>query len=68
LIGRLENFAAHVERGLEAADWLTRREIIRTLVRRVETGQTHVNVVFQVPTDPLLWLPLIPSIGVFATL
>jgi site-specific DNA recombinase len=52
LIGRLEDFAAQVEEGLEAADWLTRREIIRTLVSRVEIDHTHVNVVFRVPPDP----------------
>ena len=46
LIGRLEDFAAQVEDGLEAADWLTRREIIRTLVSRVEIDHTQVNVVY----------------------
>jgi site-specific DNA recombinase len=57
LIGRLEDFAAHVENGLEAADWLTRREIIRTLVSRVEINQTDVNVVFRVPPDPFVASP-----------
>jgi site-specific DNA recombinase len=57
LIGRLEDFAAQVEHGLEAADWLTRREIIRTLVSRVEINQTDVNVVFRVPPDPFVASP-----------
>jgi site-specific DNA recombinase len=57
LIGRLEDFAAQVEHGLEAADWLTRREIIRTLVSRVEIDHTQVNVVFRVPPDPFVASP-----------
>ena len=57
LIGRLEDFAAQVAGGLEAADWLTRREIIRTLVSRVEINQTDVNVVFRVPPDPFVASP-----------
>ncbi|MGI9147318.1 MAG: hypothetical protein ACR2IK_12310 [Chloroflexota bacterium] len=57
LIGRLEDFAAQVENGLEAADSLTRREIIRTLVSRVEIDHTHVNVMFRVPPDPFVASP-----------
>ena len=57
VIGRLEDFAAQVEHGLQAADWLTRREIIRTLVSRVEIDHTQVNVVFRVPPDPFAASP-----------
>jgi site-specific DNA recombinase len=57
LIGRLEDFAAQVETGLEAADWHTRREIIRTLVSRVEIDHTQVNVMFRVPPDPFVASP-----------
>ncbi len=57
LIGRLEDFAAQVEEGLETADWLTRRELIRTLVSRVEIDHTQVNVVFRVPPDPFVARP-----------
>src|SRR5262252_7681860 len=57
LIGRLEDFAAQVKDGLGAADWLTRREIIRTLVSRVEINETDVNVVFRVPPDPFVASP-----------
>jgi site-specific DNA recombinase len=38
-----------VRGGLATADWRTRREIIRALVRRVEIDQQHVTVVFRVP-------------------
>jgi site-specific DNA recombinase len=54
VIGRLDDFAAKVKDGLEEADWLTRREIIRALVKRVEVGQDQVNVVFRVAPDPFV--------------
>ena len=57
LTGRLEDFAAQVEEGLETVDWLTRREIIRTLVSRVEIDHTQVNVVFRIPPDPFVASP-----------
>jgi site-specific DNA recombinase len=57
MIGRLEDFAARVSTGLEAADWSTRREIIRTLVSRVEIDHTQVNVVFRVPPNPFVSSP-----------
>ena len=53
ILGRLETFASKVKEGLTEADWVTRREIIRTLVKRVEVDQEHVNVIFRVgPTTP----------------
>ena len=52
VIGRLEDFAAQVNSGLDTADWSTRREIIRTLVSRVEVHREEVNVVFRVPPTP----------------
>jgi site-specific DNA recombinase len=52
IIGRLEDFAAKVQNGLESADWQAQRDIIRALVKRVEIGPDHVQVVFRVaPTS-----------------
>ncbi len=51
VIHRLEDFAAQVREGLDEADWLTRRDLIRTLVKRVEIGKEEVNVVFRIPPD-----------------
>jgi site-specific DNA recombinase len=48
IIGRLEEFSAKVSKGLGQLDWLGRRELIRTLVKRVEIEQERVNVVFRV--------------------
>ncbi|MFL5288046.1 MAG: recombinase family protein [Rhodopila sp.] len=49
VIGQVEDFAARVRHSLDSLDWLNTREIIRTLVRRVEIDTEHVEVVFRVP-------------------
>jgi site-specific DNA recombinase len=48
ILSRLEDFVAQVKEGLQTADWLTRREIIRALVKRVEIEQQQVRVVFRI--------------------
>jgi len=48
VIGRLEVFSEKVKTGLDDLDWLGRRELIRTLIKRVEIDQERVNVVFRV--------------------
>src|SRR5262245_11568855 len=54
IMGRLETFAAQVPNGLQQADFHTRREIMRSLVKRVEVDQQHLRVVFRVnPTSVL---------------
>jgi hypothetical protein len=55
IIGRLEDFAAQVNDGLEDADWTSRRGLIRALVKRVEVDDDQVHVVVRVdqrPGDP----------------
>ena len=52
IVTRLEDFAAKIEDGLAEADWLTKRELIRTLVKRVEVGKDEVNIVFRITPDP----------------
>ena len=48
IIGRLEEFSAKVQARLGQVDWYERRELIRTLVKRVEIDRERVNVVFRV--------------------
>jgi site-specific DNA recombinase len=48
IIGRLEDFAVEVHQGLDQADWLRKREMIRALVKRVEVDPEQVNVVFRI--------------------
>ena len=53
VIGQLEGFARRVEEGLHEADWASRREVIRALVKRVEVGDEEVRVVYKVSPLPL---------------
>ena len=52
IIGRLEDFATKVHSGLEAAAWASQRDLIRTLVKRVEVARDQVNIVFRVDPYP----------------
>jgi site-specific DNA recombinase len=52
IIGRLEDFAARVHHGLEEVDWLSKREMMRALVKRVEVAHDQVHVVFRVDQRP----------------
>jgi site-specific DNA recombinase len=48
IIGRLEECSDKVKAGLDRLDWHGRRDMIRTLVKRVEIDREKVNVVFRV--------------------
>jgi site-specific DNA recombinase len=52
IIGRLEDFAAKVHGGLEHTDWASQRDLIRTLVKRVEVARNEVNIVFRIDPYP----------------
>jgi len=48
ILGRLETFTAKVQNGLHQADFQTRRDIIRALVKRVEVDEQYIRIVFRV--------------------
>ncbi len=52
VIGKLEIFATMVRDRLGEADWATKRDLIRTLVGRIEADDQHVRVVFRVGPGP----------------
>ena len=52
VIHRLEQFAAHVRTGLDQADRLQRRDIVRALVKRVELSREDVRIVYRVDLCP----------------
>jgi site-specific DNA recombinase len=55
IVGRLEDFRRTMTDNLDQADWATQRELIRTLVARVEIDRDDVQVVFRIDprsTDP----------------
>jgi site-specific DNA recombinase len=60
MIGCLENFATKVSDGLDNTNWITQREIIRALVKRVGIDKQQVHVVFRVDQRPF---ELSPSKG-----
>jgi site-specific DNA recombinase len=51
VISRLAELSSHLKSHLNDADWSTRREIIRSLVQRIEIGPTKVAVVLRLPVD-----------------
>ena len=61
IMGQLEDFAAKVRHSLHDLDWISTREIIRTLVRRIEIDRDHVEVVFRVPPPTSNGSPPRPS-------
>jgi site-specific DNA recombinase len=61
VIGRLEDFAKRAHGRMCEVDWLLQRDLIRTLVKRVEIDQHDVNVVFRV--DGTLPTPDPASLG-----
>ncbi|HWT81331.1 MAG TPA: recombinase family protein, partial [Candidatus Methylomirabilis sp.] len=52
VIGQLEEFARRVSEGLREPDWLTRREIIRALVKQVEIEEREIRIVYRVSPSP----------------
>jgi site-specific DNA recombinase len=58
VIGHLAGFAQRVQEGLGEADWQTRREVIRALVKRVEIDESEVRVVYRVNPCPFVEGPV----------
>ncbi|WP_202966478.1 hypothetical protein [Wolbachia endosymbiont of Armadillidium vulgare] len=52
VVTNLEDFSSNIRSNLDNADWLTKRDIIRTLVKRIEINLEDVNVVFRVKELP----------------
>jgi site-specific DNA recombinase len=63
VLTQLEDFAQRVARGLEDAEWATRRQIIRALVKRVEVEPEQVRVVYKVGLVPFDRSPCRPGGG-----
>jgi site-specific DNA recombinase len=61
VMDNLATFSRQVSAGLEQADWAARREIIRTLVKRVEIDHEEVKVVYRVDLSPFDHRPSGPS-------
>jgi site-specific DNA recombinase len=57
IIGRLEEFTERMAQGLEEADWTTRREIIRALVKEIQVTDEQIRIVYRVNTVPFAKAP-----------
>ncbi len=49
VIARLDGFAARVDRGLDELTWDERRQLVRTLVARVEIDEDGATIVYRLP-------------------
>jgi site-specific DNA recombinase len=52
VIGHLQGFADRIREGLQQADWTTRREILRALVKRVEVDEAQVRMIYRINPLP----------------
>lgn len=52
VIGALEQFAAGVRERLDSSDFTTQRDLIRTLVDRIEVGEESIRIVYKVNIVP----------------
>jgi site-specific DNA recombinase len=64
VLTQLDEFAQRVAQGLAEADWASRRQIIRALVKRVEVEPEQVRVVYKVGLVPFDRSPCRPSGGI----
>ncbi len=50
IVARLDDFAARVRNGLDALSWTERRQIVRTLVAKIEIDEKAATVVYRLPS------------------
>ena len=53
LVTRMQDFAKKVVDGLDKADWLTRQNLLRTLIRQVEVDKKEILIVYKI--SPILY-------------
>jgi site-specific DNA recombinase len=54
VVTRMEDFSKQVKGSLQEADWNTQREILRSIVKRVEVADDKVRVVYRVDPRPFV--------------
>ena len=50
-MSRFAELSSHLESQLKKANWATKREILRAVVRRVEIGPRNIAIVLRLPTE-----------------
>jgi site-specific DNA recombinase len=56
-IGHIQEFAERIQGGLQEANWQTRREIVRALVKQIEVEKEQVRLVYRVSPPPFVESP-----------
>jgi site-specific DNA recombinase len=56
-IGHIQEFAERIQGGLQEADWQTRREIVRALVKQIEVEKEQVRLIYRVSPPPFVESP-----------
>ena len=51
-LGNLDAFATQIRNGLQDADWQTRRELIRTLVKSIKVEPSQIRITYRITTPP----------------
>lgn len=57
VIGRMQEFADKVADGLQDADWSTRRELLRALIKQIDVDKEEVRIVYKVSPSPFEGAP-----------
>jgi site-specific DNA recombinase len=57
VISQVETFAKRLQGSLEQADWSTKRQVIRTLVKQIELGPEAVKIIYRVDSLPFAQAP-----------
>lgn len=52
IVDNLQTFSCQVTTGLDNTSWETKRDLIRTLVKRIEIDKDQINVVYRVDLCP----------------
>jgi site-specific DNA recombinase len=53
ILSGFKQYAERVGQGLDSVDWAARREIIRTLIKRIEIGDEEVHIVYRIGDQPI---------------
>jgi site-specific DNA recombinase len=57
VFSHMQDFADQVKANLTTADWATRREILRALVKQVEVDKANIRIVYKVSSRPFVKAP-----------
>ena len=50
IVARLDDFAARIRNGLDALSWNERRQIVRTLIAKIEVDEKAATIVYRLPS------------------